>query len=61
MPANDDVPRRLAIVTAPSKRDQKRQEARHLSDNVEVSPETKDLVDRMMLGRWPGSTPPEKP
>ena len=21
----------------------------------EVSPETKDLVERMMLGRWPGS------
>ena len=25
-----------------------------------LSPETKDLVDRMMLGRWPGSAPPKK-
>jgi len=48
IPANDD--RKSAIVTTSDNQDRKRREARHISDDVEVSPE--DLLDRMTMGRW---------
>ena len=57
--------KRSAIITVPTAR---RCSASGLASQqmaklmaTEVSPETKDLVDRMMFGRWPGSTPPKKP
>ena len=60
---NDD--RKSAIVTAPGRktvqRQREQQQMAKLMATEEVSPETKDLVDRMMLGRWPGSAPPKKP
>ena len=62
MPANDD--RKSAIVTVPDRktvqRQREQQQMAKLMATEEVSPETKDLVDRMMLGRWPGSAPPKK-
>ena len=64
-PANDDGPRKSAIVTVPDRktvqRQREQQQMAKLMATEEVSPETKDLVDRMMLGRWPGSAPPKKP
>jgi len=56
-PANDDSPRKSAIVTARDRktvqRQREQQQMAKLMASEEVSPETKDLVDRMMLGRWP--------
>ena len=64
-PATDDSPRKSAIVTAPDRKAAQRQRGQQQMTKLmaaeEVSPETKDLVDRMMLGRWPGSAPPKKP
>jgi len=51
-PANDDS--KSAIVTATGRKTVQRQQMAKLMATEEVSPETKDLVDRMMLGRWPG-------
>ena len=42
-------------------RQREQQQMAKLMATEEVSPETKDLVDRMMLGRWPGSASPKKP
>ena len=57
IPANDD--RKSAILTAPDRKSAQRQrEQQQMAKFMapeEVSPETKDLVERMMLGRWPGS------
>ena len=57
--------KRSAIVTAPDRktvqRQREQQQMAKLMATEEVSAETKDLVDRMMLGRWPGSTPAKQP
>jgi hypothetical protein len=63
--ADNDGPRKSAIVTAPDRKTVQRQRGQQQMTKLmaaeEGSPETKDLVDRMMLGRWPGSAPPKKP
>ena len=60
-PANDD--RKSAIVTTTEKTAQHQREQQQMAKLMasEQVPETKDLVDRMMLGRWPGNGPPKKP
>ena len=64
-PAHDDGPRKSAIVTVgdrkAAQRQREQQQMAKLMVTEEVSPETKNLVDRMMLGRWPaGALPPKK-
>ena len=62
IPANDD--RKSAIVTVgdrkTAQRQREQQQMAKLMATEEVSPEIKDLVDRMLLGRWPGSALPKK-
>ena len=59
------MPRGRGRLTVPDRkqvqRQREQQQMAKLMATEEVSPETKDLVDRMMLGRWPGSAPPKKP
>ena len=47
---------KLAIITVPARktvqRQREQQQMAKLMATEEVSPETKDLVDRTMLGRW---------
>ena len=52
------MPRGRGRLTVPDReqvqRQREQQQMAKLMATEEVSPETKDLVDRMMLGRWPG-------
>ena len=58
------MPRGRGRLTVPDRkqvqRQREQQQMAKLMATEEVSPETKDLVDRMTLGRWPGSAPPKK-